>query len=122
MGFLETSSRLRTDFFEEIDRFGRIARSGMRWYSMAGIMATSTAPQRSDSAHCDGTVKKSWYLPRSPPCVKPRTSGAVFRYSTMEMRSRFTCDCRETGFQYSKGGLPASQELAGCIFQPLQKC
>src|ERR1700719_4817524 len=87
MGFLETSRRLRTDFFEAIERSGRITRSGMRWYSMAGIIATSAAPERSASAHWDGTVQESSYLPRSGPCVKPRTSGAVFRYSTIEMRT-----------------------------------
>src|ERR1700722_1699439 len=93
MGFLETSRRLRTDFFEAIERSGRITRSGMRWYSMAGIIATSAAPERSASAHWDGTVKESSYFPRSGPCVKPRTSGAVFRYSTIEMRTGFTSMC-----------------------------
>src|SRR6266403_230379 len=90
MGFLETSSRLRTDFLEAMERFGKITRSGMRWYSIAGIIATSTAPERNASAHCDGTVNESSYFPRSGPCVKPRTSGAVFRYSTIEIRTGFT--------------------------------
>src|ERR1700758_2358764 len=90
MGFLETSSRLRTDFLEAMERFGKINRPGMRWYSMAGIIATSTAPERSASAHCDGTVNESSYFPRNGPCVKPRTSGAVFRYSTIEIRSGLT--------------------------------
>src|SRR6267154_6716121 len=90
MGFLETSSRLRTDFLEAMQRFGKITRSGMRWYSMAGIIATSTTPERNASAHWDGTVNESSYLPRNRPCVNPRTSGAVFRYSTMEMRTGLT--------------------------------
>src|SRR5882757_4332012 len=90
MGFWETSSRLRTDFLDAMERFGRITRSGIRWHSMAGMIATSAAPERSASAHCDGTVKESSYFPRSGPCVKPRTSGAVFRYSTTEIRTGFT--------------------------------
>src|SRR5712691_10613552 len=54
------------------------------------MMATSTAPARSASAHSDGTVKESSQRPAKGPLVKPQTSGAVFRYSTMEMRSLFT--------------------------------
>src|SRR5579863_7594800 len=54
---------------------------------MAGMMAMSTSPRRSASAHCEGTVNESSYLPVSGPSVKPQTSGAVFRYSTIEMRS-----------------------------------
>jgi len=50
----------------------------------------SAAPLRSASAQSDGTVNESSYLPWSGPCVKPRTSGAVFRYCTTEMRSLFT--------------------------------
>src|SRR5580704_6132196 len=53
---------------------------------MAGMIAMSTAPDRSASAHCEGTVNESSYLPFCGPCVNPRTSGAVFRYSTMEIR------------------------------------
>jgi len=64
----------------------------MRWYSMAGMMAMSAAPVRSSSAHCEGTVKERSYLPCSGPCVKPRTSGAVLRYWTMEMRSLVTVE------------------------------
>src|SRR5260221_9164949 len=111
MGLLETSSRLRTDFFEAIERFGRITRSGMRWYSMAGMMATSTAPERSASAHRDGTVKESSYFPRNGPCVKPRTSGAVFRYSTMEIRTGFT----------SVFGLESSFSISNTRGEPLPK-
>jgi len=62
----------------------------MRWYSMAGMMATSARPARKSSAHCEGTVNDSSYLPWSGPLVKPQTSGAVFRYCTMEMRSFVT--------------------------------
>src|SRR5438046_10699810 len=57
---------------------------------MAGMIATSAAPARNSSAHCDGTVKESSYLPCSGPWVKPRTSGAVLRYCTTEMRSLLT--------------------------------
>src|SRR5882724_13003488 len=73
-----------------MERSGRITRLGMRWYSMAGMMAMSAAPVRSASAQSDGTVKERSYLPWSGPWVKPRTSGAVFRYCTTEMRSLFT--------------------------------
>ena len=66
---------------------GRMTRSSMRWYSMAGIMATSAAPERKASAHSEGTVKESSYLPRRGPLVKPQTSGVVFKYLTIEMRS-----------------------------------
>src|SRR5712664_1805459 len=51
------------------------------------MMAMSAAPVRSSSAHCEGTVNERSYLPCSGPCVKPRTSGAVLRYCTTEMRS-----------------------------------
>src|SRR5580692_9908193 len=111
MGFLETRSRLRTDFFEAMERFVRITRSGMRWYSMAGIIATSAAPERKASAHWDGTVKESSYFPRKGPCVKPRTSGAVFRYSTMDIRTGFT----------SVIGLENSFSIANTHRQPLPK-
>src|SRR5580704_12252139 len=109
MGFLETRSRLRTDFFEAMERFGRITRSGMRWYSMAGIIATSAAPERSASAHCDGTVKESSYFPRKGPCVKPRTNGAVFKYSTMDIRTGYT----------SVIGLESNFSIANTHSQPL---
>src|SRR6266849_6489643 len=51
------------------------------------MMATSAAPLRSASAHCDGTVNESSYLPWREPFVKPHTKGAVFRYCTIDMRS-----------------------------------
>src|ERR1700686_2137510 len=57
---------------------------------MAGMMAMSVAPVRRASAHCEGTVKERSYLPCSGPWVKPRTSGAVLRYCTTEMRSLLT--------------------------------
>src|SRR5450631_1074931 len=86
-GTLETRSRLRTRVLLAMARSGRMTRSSMRWYSMAGMMATSAAPVRRASAHCDGTVKERSYLPLRGPLVKPQTSGAVFRYLTIEMRS-----------------------------------
>src|ERR1700731_3878573 len=80
MGFFAMISRLRTCFFEAMAMSGRITRSSMRWYSMAGIIAMSALPVRNCSAHCEGTVNDKSYLPRSGPLVKPQTSGAVFRY------------------------------------------
>ena len=59
----------------------------MRWYSMAGMMAMSTALVRKASAHWDGNVKDRSYLPLSGPLVKDQTKGVVFRYLTIEMRS-----------------------------------
>src|SRR5207245_5024324 len=102
MGFLAMISRLRTCFFEAMAMSGRITRSSMRWYSMAGMIATAAEPLRSSSEHREGTVKDKSYLPRSGPLVKPQTSGAVFRYWTMEMRSFVTG--REVPFkiQYNK--------------------
>jgi hypothetical protein len=79
-GFLETSSKLRTAPFEAIDNPGRTTKLGIRGYSIAGMMAMSAAFVRRASAHCEGTVNESWYFSRNAPCVKPRTSGAVFRY------------------------------------------
>src|SRR5882724_1511010 len=90
IGDLETIIRLRTRSFEAMERSGRMTRFGIRRYSMAGMMATSAAPTRNSSAHCDGTVKVRSYLPCKGPCVKPRTSGAVLRYCTTEMRSLLT--------------------------------
>jgi hypothetical protein len=59
----------------------------MRWYSIEGMIPMSARPARKSSAHCEGTANKSSYLPARGPSVKPQTSGAVFRNSTMEMRS-----------------------------------
>src|SRR6266705_1319041 len=54
---------------------------------MAGMMPTSARPAFRSSAHCDGTANERWYTAVRGPSVKPQTSGAVFRNSTMEMRS-----------------------------------
>src|ERR1700687_1889559 len=54
---------------------------------MAGMMPTSARPAFRSSAHCDGTANKRSYRPSRDQTVKPQTSGAVFRNSTMEMRS-----------------------------------
>ena len=59
----------------------------MRWYSIDGMIATSTSPRFSASAHCEGTVNERSYLPASGPSVNPHTSGAVFRNSTIDMRN-----------------------------------
>src|SRR6266404_5506285 len=87
IGDLATMSRLRTRSLDAMERSGRRTKPGMRWYSMEGMIATSAAPLRRASAQKEGTVKESSYLPCSGPCVKPRTSGAVLRYCTTEMRS-----------------------------------
>src|SRR5205814_7611607 len=105
MGFLAMISRLRTCRFEAMAISGRITKSSMRWYSMAGVMATSARPERKSSAHCEGTVKDKSYLPRSGPLVKPQTSGAVLRYCTIEMRSLVTVRGLTLKFQYNKEGL-----------------
>ena len=94
MGTLLMTRRLRTRSLEAMARLGRMV-SGMPWltmrgYSIAGMMATSAAPRRRASAHCEGTVKERSYLFWSGPWVKPRTSGAVLRYCTTEMRSLVT--------------------------------
>src|SRR6266436_8742500 len=54
---------------------------------MAGMIPTSARPAFRSSAHCDGTANERSYRPVRGPSVKPQTSGAVFRNSTMEMRS-----------------------------------
>src|SRR5260370_38990103 len=72
--------------------------------SMAGIRGTAAGPVRNCSAHCDGTVNDKSYLPRSGPLVKPQTSGAVFRYWTIEMRSFVTVRGLKFKCQYSKAG------------------
>ena len=105
MGFFAMMSRLRTCFFEAMAMSVRIAKSLMRWYSMAGMMATSARPERKSSAHCEGTVKDKSYLPRSGALVKPQTSGAVLRYCTIEMRSLVTVRGLTLKFQYNKEGL-----------------
>src|ERR1700730_6608709 len=54
---------------------------------MAGMMPTSARPAFRSSAHCEGTANERSYRPSRGPSVKPQTSGAVFKNSTMEMRS-----------------------------------
>src|SRR5271163_881305 len=73
------------------------------------MIAMSAAPVRSASAHCEGTVKDKSYLPSSGPCVKPRTSGAVFRYCTMEMRSLFNLEMLAISSKYSRRDFPPRQ-------------
>src|SRR5487761_426152 len=70
---------------------------------MAGMMATSASPRRNASAHCDGTVNERSYFPARGPSVKPQTSGAVFRNSTIETRNLAISDSqkRNANFQYS---------------------
>src|SRR5215467_1200764 len=115
IGFFATSSRLRTWFLEAIAMSGRIANPGMRWYSIAGMIATSARPARKSSAHCEGTVKDNSYLPRSGPLVKPQTSGAVFRYCTMEMRGLVKLEpSRRT--QYSRQNFSPRQ--VGFVVKP----
>src|SRR4029077_6119579 len=87
MGFLATTRMLRTSPFAATAIPGRATMFSMRWYSMAGMMAMSAAPRRRASAHCEGTVKERSYLSASGPSANPQTSGAVLRYSTIEMRS-----------------------------------
>src|SRR5712692_2901359 len=126
IGFFAIISRLRTWFFDAMAMSGRITKSGMRWYSMAGIIATSTFPVRNCSAHCEGTVNDKSYLPRSGPLVKPQTSGAVFRYCTMEMRSFVTG--REVTFkiQYNKarflGGKVLGVGILSHVWQVGKEC
>src|SRR5258708_36455409 len=54
---------------------------------MAGMLPTSARPAFRSSAHCDGTANERSYRPARGPSVTPQTSGAVFRNSTIEMRS-----------------------------------
>src|SRR5579859_3311537 len=69
---------------------------------MAGMMATSARPNRKSSAHCEGTVNDRSYFAWSGPLVKPQTSGAVFRYCTMEMRSLLTKRVSPSRSQYNR--------------------
>src|SRR5258708_34400366 len=54
---------------------------------MAGMIPTSARPAFRSSAHCEGTANERSYRPARGPSVKPQTSGAVFRNSTIEMRN-----------------------------------
>src|SRR4029077_7551611 len=121
MGFFETRRRLRTIFLEAMERSGKISRSGMRAYSMAGIMAMSALPERNSSAHCEGTVKDRSYLPRSGPLVKPQTSGVVFRYCTMEMRSFVTVREVTLRVQYNKGSFSGGNLLVVGILRRVRR-
>src|SRR6185437_1923219 len=73
------------------------------------MMATSAAPLRRASAHCDGTVKDKSYLPTNGPFVKPQTSGAVFRYCTIDMRSFCKFEMLAISSQYSRQDFPPLQ-------------
>src|SRR5271156_3956990 len=66
------------------------------------MMAMSAAPVRSASAHCDGTVNDKSYFPASGPFVKLQTSGAVFKYCTIDMRSFCTLGILAISSQYSR--------------------
>src|SRR5260370_1310453 len=85
-----------------VARDGRMVGPGIRWYSMAGMMATWAARVRRASGHCEGRVKERSYLPRKGPWVKRRTSGAVLRYRTTEMRSLLTLVVRSRKRKYSR--------------------
>src|ERR1700682_2823323 len=102
IGLRDTISRLRTRLLAAIARFGKTTRPSMRWSSIAGMMATSARRSRKSSAHCEGIVNDSSYLPFRGPCVKPYTRGAVLRYCTMEMRSFFANGGCSQNVQYSR--------------------
>src|SRR5271154_2677475 len=73
------------------------------------MMATSTSPCRSASAHCEGTVNERSYLPSRGPSANPHTSGAVFKYSTIEMRSLLIILSCPPNLKYSTPEWPAFQ-------------
>src|SRR6202795_744974 len=73
------------------------------------MIAMSAAPVRSASAHCDGTVKDKSYFPASGPFVKPQTSGAVFKYCTIDMRSCCTFELLAISPKYSRQNFPPRQ-------------
>src|SRR5580698_6909282 len=70
------------------------------------MMATSAAPVRSASAHWDGTVNDKSYFPTSGPFVNPQTSGAVFKYCTMDMRSFCNFESLAISTKYSREDFP----------------
>src|SRR5690242_4307120 len=72
-------------------------------------MAMSAAPVRRASAHCEGTVNDKSYFPESGPFVKPHTSGAVFKYCTIEMRSFGTFEILGISTKYSRVDFPPRQ-------------
>src|SRR6202049_2284678 len=73
------------------------------------MIAISAAPMRSASAHGDGTVKDKSYFPASGPFVKPQTSGAVFKYCTIDMRSFCTFELLAISTKYSRQNFPPRQ-------------
>src|SRR5271154_1426746 len=73
------------------------------------MIAMSAAPVRNASAHCDGTVKDKAYFPANGPFVKPQTSGAVFRYLTIEMRSFCKFQSLAISSKYSRQDFPPRQ-------------
>ncbi len=56
-------------------------------------------------------MKERSYLPRNGPWVKPRTSGAVLRYCTTEMRSLLTLAVRSRKRKYSRRDFAARRAL-----------
>src|SRR5271156_5662433 len=87
---------------------------------MAGMMAMSTLFVRRASAHCEGMVKDRSYLPRNGPCEKPHTNGAVFKYSTIEMRSGVNRLCFQPKLDYSKASGKTSFGYANRKFQSVR--
>src|SRR5580704_16719801 len=73
------------------------------------MMAMSAAPARSASAHCDGTVNDKSYFPASGPFVKPQTSGAVFKYCTIDMRNFSKFESLAISTKYSREDFPPRQ-------------
>src|SRR5271169_471434 len=73
------------------------------------MMAMSAAPVRSASAHCDGTVNDKSYFPASGPFVKPQTSGAVFKYCTIDMRSFCKFESLAISTKYNREDFPPRQ-------------
>src|SRR5580698_6223480 len=66
------------------------------------MIAMSAAPVRIASAHCEGTVNDKSYFPASGPFVKPQTSGAVFKYCTIDMRSFCKFESLAISTKYSR--------------------
>src|SRR5271156_5990117 len=73
------------------------------------MIAMSAARVRKASAHCDGTVNDRSYLPASGPFVNPQTSGAVFKYCTMDMRSFCNFESLAISTKYSREDFPPRQ-------------
>src|SRR5712691_11328728 len=77
---------------------------------MAGMIPTSARPAFRSSAHCDGTANERSYRPARGPSVKPQTSGAVFRNSTIEMRSLLIFTIAWGTIHYSTARATAGRE------------